>query len=99
MGQINQSTPDFEAHKPSETLENSSNSSNVIVVPAPPTRSVVIDGKEYQIKVYLSHKDDEQILALKDDCSENDCRIVLARAIYDKLQCEENHRSVSLSLA
>ncbi len=92
MGQINQSTPDFEAHKPSETLENSSNSSNVIVVPAPPTRSVVIDGKEYQIKVYLSHKDDEQILALKDDCSENDCRIVLARAIYDKLQCEENQR-------
>lgn len=81
------------------TDSSSKNQPYTIVIPPTPILPIIIDGKKYTIKVFLSAQEENTLSSLPDESSGEECRSLLAQFIWDKLQCNESLRPSASEIA
>ncbi len=91
MGNMDSSSVEAKSNDNSTDL-SPKNQPYTIVIPPTPILPIIIDGKKYTIKVFLSAQEENTLSSLPDESSGEECRSLLAQFIWDKLQCNESLR-------
>lgn len=98
MGNMDSSSVEAKSNDNSTDL-SPKNQPYTIVIPPTPILPIIIDGKKYTIKVFLSAQEENTLSSLPDESSGEECRSLLAQFIWDKLQCNESLRPSASEIA